>query len=200
MIDLRDLRALAALRAFTDDDLQSLLALAPACNVGAGSVLYLQGEPASSCFLIVRGQVQVERTRRSGTQIVTTLRPGTLVGQIALIDRGKRTATVRAATAVEGLEIAGDIFDQLLAGARPLALAFQEQLALAGIRQFRGVMEQLANLPAAAHPADAEARDAGLTRAQASLGESGEQAIDFNDVDLDDIRVVFDSNIRRQRW
>ena len=135
MIDLRDLRALAALRAFTDDDLQSLLALAPACNVGAGSVLYLQGEPASSCFLIVRGQVQVERTRRSGTQIVTTLRPGTLVGQIALIDRGKRTATVRAATAVEGLEIAGDIFDQLLAGARPLALAFQEQLALAGIRQ-----------------------------------------------------------------
>lgn len=148
MITTPDLRALASLADFSDADLEKLCRIAAPRTIRKGEVLYEQLESAEACLLLVRGRLQVERTRISGTYVVMGIEPGSFVGQIALVDRGKRTAAVRAAEDSEGLEIGAKVFDRLLTGADPLALAFQEQLAVACIRQFRGVMERLAALPA----------------------------------------------------
>jgi hypothetical protein len=99
MIQPGTLRSLGSLDPFSDKDLDLLLAVSKARSIASGSVLYAQGERARSCFLLVQGLLQVERARASGAQVIATLHPGTFVGQIALMDNGKRTATVRAPVA-----------------------------------------------------------------------------------------------------
>jgi len=61
-------------------------------DVPAGKVLIRQGELGDEMMVIVTGTVTVER---DGAQI-NLLKPGDFFGEIALIDRGPRTATVTA--------------------------------------------------------------------------------------------------------
>jgi len=61
-------------------------------DVSAGKVLIRQGELGDEMMVIVSGNVTVER---DGAKI-NALKPGDFFGEIALIDRGARTATVTA--------------------------------------------------------------------------------------------------------
>ena len=63
-------------------------------DVPAGKVLIRQGELGDDLMVIVSGKVTVER---DGAKI-NTLGTGEFFGEIALIDRGPRTATVTADT------------------------------------------------------------------------------------------------------
>ncbi|MBN1605325.1 MAG: cyclic nucleotide-binding domain-containing protein [Polyangiaceae bacterium] len=183
MIQVGDLRKLGTLATFSEGDLGLLLSVAPERTLASGSILYAQGERARSCFLLVRGFVQVERVRASSTQVVATLRPGTFVGQIALLDHGKRTATVRAVTECEGLELRSEIVEQLMMGSTPLALAFQDQLAIAGIRQYRQAMALLASASPPQTPPDPE-RGRQLDQVQAYLADSGISLDEADSVDF----------------
>jgi CRP-like cAMP-binding protein len=191
MIQVGDLRKLNTLAPFSEGDLGLLLSVAEVRIVNSGSILYAQGERAHSCFLLVRGLVQVERVRSSGAQVVATLRPGTFVGQIALLDHGQRTATVRAIAECEGLELGGDVVDRLMTGCTPLALAFQDQLAVAGIRQYRQAMALLASASPERTPSAPE-RGRQLDQVQAYLADSG--------VSLDEAdSVEFVQDVAQQR-
>ena len=191
MIQASELRGLGALRGFSAADVDLLLTVAQARVVPAGEILYTQGERARACFLLVRGVMEVERQGPAGARVVATLRPGTFVGQIALLDHGRRTATVRAAADCEGLELGAEAVEPLLTGSASLALAFQEQLAVAGIRQFRQAMARLAALPPP-RAASAAARQRELGTVQAYLTELGAS---FDE--LDDVQVVFDTTRHR---
>lgn len=171
MITVANLRTLASLRDFEDDDLALLLNAGRTRALGAGQILYVQGEPASACFLLVHGSLQIERARTTGSEILTALGPGAFVGQVAMIDRGPRSASVRAKVASEGIELTSDVFDRLLAGSTPLCLAFQDQLARASIRQFRDAMTRLAALPPP--KSSVAVRVQQLARARAALAELG---------------------------
>jgi CRP/FNR family cyclic AMP-dependent transcriptional regulator len=62
----------------------------------AGQVLTTQGEPGFEFFIVLEGEVEV----RQGDRVIATRRAGEYVGEIALLDRRPRTATVVAATPV----------------------------------------------------------------------------------------------------
>jgi CRP-like cAMP-binding protein len=68
-------------------------------RVTAGTMLLRQGAPAREFFVIVDGVVSV---RRDGEQIAR-LGPGECVGEMALLDGGRRSATVVAETGLEVL-------------------------------------------------------------------------------------------------
>jgi CRP/FNR family transcriptional regulator, cyclic AMP receptor protein len=72
--------------------LERLGALTEEVDVPAGKVLIRQGELGDDMMVIVSGTVTVER---DGAK-VNTLGPGEFFGEIAMIDRGPRTATVTA--------------------------------------------------------------------------------------------------------
>lgn len=78
--------------AFDRRKLERLGMLADEVDVSAGYTLMRQGDSGAEMYVIVSGQVSVER---DGTRL-NTLGPGDFFGEIALLDGGPRTATVTA--------------------------------------------------------------------------------------------------------
>lgn len=127
-------------------DLDVLITAAPPLTWSAGAVLCQEGTPGISCFIVLSGQVEVVKEVLGAPVALVGLGPGNLVGQMSLVDRAPRSATVRCRTDVIALELARDVFERLLHAASPLALRFQERIAVAGIRQLRMADGQLARL------------------------------------------------------
>lgn len=67
--------------------------------VEAGTVLIEQGGAGGEAFVIIDGSVTVSRDG----YILATLGAGDVVGEVAVLDRGRRTATVTADTMLEVL-------------------------------------------------------------------------------------------------
>jgi CRP-like cAMP-binding protein len=63
-------------------------------RMASGDVVCTEGEPGHEFYLIAAGEAAVER----GGQIVAKLNSGDHFGELALLDRGPRTATVRTLT------------------------------------------------------------------------------------------------------
>lgn len=79
-------------------------------TVPDGHVLTTQDESSREAFVIVDGTVSVKRNNRK----VAELGPGSIIGELGLLDRGPRTATVVADGPVEVLVIAPREFAALL--------------------------------------------------------------------------------------
>jgi len=135
LVTSENLAALPSLAAYPPEELDVLLTVARARDVAAQEVLCKEGEAGRSCFLVVSGAFDITKLGTEGA--LATLGAGTFVGQMALVDRSPRSATVTARGASCVLEFGREPFERLLAARSPLALRFQEQIAIAGIRQLR---------------------------------------------------------------
>jgi CRP-like cAMP-binding protein len=154
-----NLRALDALRDYSNAELKLLGAVAPAREYVVGDDLCKERAIGQSCFLVATGQVEVVKQIDGKDKSLATLRAGSIVGQMALIDRSPRSATVRATAYTVALELNRDVFERLLAAHSPLALRFQHQIAVAGVRQLRMATTKLAGLLNAGKPDGAAGND-----------------------------------------
>jgi CRP/FNR family transcriptional regulator, cyclic AMP receptor protein len=77
----------------------------------AGQVLTTEGQQGCEFFIVLDGEVEV----RQGDRVIATRRPGDYVGEIALLDRRPRTATVVATTPVSVEVLSRSEFVSLLA-------------------------------------------------------------------------------------
>lgn len=134
------LRTLPAFVDYAPADLELLAYIATLRTFGAGEILLREGETGESCFLIASGNVAVKR----GESAIAALEHGALVGQLALLDRAPRSATVVATSETIALEVRGDAFANLVRASSPVALRFQWQVALAGVKQLRAATQKLA--------------------------------------------------------
>lgn len=91
----------------------------------AGETVMRQGEPGDHYLLIAEGEVEVSDDRG----LLRTCGPGDGVGEIALLRRVPRTASVSAATDVRGLQIDSETFLAAVAG--PAAAAAAEAVVSA---------------------------------------------------------------------
>lgn len=141
-----DLRALKCFEEFTNDELKALLQAAPARTCAHGEALCREGDVGDSCFIVARGAVNVVRRMGGSDRILATMQAGTMVGQMALVDRAPRSATIVAHGETTVLELGRKAFEQLLAAASSAAVRFQNQIAVAGIRQLRAADTRFASL------------------------------------------------------
>jgi glutaminase len=79
-----------------------------------GELIVRRGEAARELFLLLRGKVSVTFDRPDGRpERLATLMPGMAFGEMAVVNRGPRTADVRADTAVECRVLSTQAFDRL---------------------------------------------------------------------------------------
>ena len=95
----------------------------------AGEEFIKQGEVGESAFVIMSGEVEVIIETTDGPLTVGTIGANQLVGEIALLHSGRRTASLRAKTAVSCLLLSKDVFFHLLREFPDFALAVMRDLA-----------------------------------------------------------------------
>jgi CRP-like cAMP-binding protein len=107
----------------------------------AGATLCQEGETGLECLIIVEGEASVTVT---GTP-VASIGPGDFVGELALLDRRPRAATVTALTDLRALALSRSEFNSLLAQVPSVAprmlatmgsrLRSADELVVAGSRE-----------------------------------------------------------------
>ena len=142
-----DLSRVGDLGELTPADLEVLATVSRRLRYAAGALLCAEGEAAESCYVVVEGEVEVIKQVGDSPRTLSTL-SGCLLGQMALVDPGPRSATLLARTPVVALELGRDTFEQLLGQHSPFVMRFQDMLAVAGIRQLRQANVKLAAIPA----------------------------------------------------
>ena len=99
-------------------------------------MLFHQGDPADSLYVLVDGAVAVVVTSENGDRMVlTTLAPPDVLGEIALLDGGARSASAEAVDETATLVLSRAAFLQLLRDHPP----FAEQL----LRSLGGLVRRL---------------------------------------------------------
>jgi len=96
---LDHLHAVPLFAACSRKDLQRIARASDEAQLPTGRVLTRQGETGRECFVIVEGEVKVERNGRK----IATLGPGSCIGELSLLDKGPRTATATAQTPLKVL-------------------------------------------------------------------------------------------------
>ena len=96
------------------EDVKDVLETVELKRVKAGEAIINEGEEGYDIFVIRQGSMVVEKSIGGKPVFLSYLPAGSYVGEIALIDGGRRTATVRAAVKSEVVKIDGEAFRRLL--------------------------------------------------------------------------------------
>jgi CRP/FNR family transcriptional regulator, cyclic AMP receptor protein len=91
-------------------ELRDLAMLADEIDLRDGKEMTRQGHPGREFFVLLEGTADVRKNGRK----INTLGPGDFFGEIALVSREPRTATVTATTPVRTLVITDRSFRRLL--------------------------------------------------------------------------------------
>jgi CRP/FNR family cyclic AMP-dependent transcriptional regulator len=106
-------------------DLQRIAQITDEIDLRAGKVLMQEGERGREFFVIVNGEVDVRRKGRK----LATLGPGSFVGEMALLSKAPRVATVTAVTPLDVLVITERAFLDLLEKMPDLCIKVARALA-----------------------------------------------------------------------
>src|SRR5512141_133888 len=120
------LRRLPLFSDLSEPDLEWLSERAEPLTVEAGSNLIEEGDPGESAFIVLEGEFEV--IKKSGRQsiVIAVREAGEVFGEMALIDRSPRSATVRAVKPGKVLRISEAAFRELLAQSPSASLAILE--------------------------------------------------------------------------
>jgi CRP-like cAMP-binding protein len=82
------------LRDFTPDQLEELRGRLEPVAWPAGHVIFHRGDPGSALYLVTKGSASVHLRHDDGDVRLATFAAGAVIGELALLDRGPRSATV----------------------------------------------------------------------------------------------------------
>ena len=94
--------------------LEALAARATRRRYRPGAAIFLEGDPGDRALIIQEGDVKLVTTSHDGRELVLdVVGPSTILGELAAIDGGPRSATAIAMSAVEVCIIAGDVLKEV---------------------------------------------------------------------------------------
>jgi CRP-like cAMP-binding protein len=95
-------------------EIDALAAGSRAFGVRKNTRVLEEGTPADSCLVLASGRAKVLLSGDNGTEILlAVIRPTTLVGEVALLDRSTRTASLVAIEPCQFIRIPAPAFEQL---------------------------------------------------------------------------------------
>lgn len=99
----------------TDAQLEELISLGQFTDIGTDQTLFKQGDTADCMYVILSGSVRVFGLDPNGQEFeLSVLRQGDFFGELALVDGGKRSATIRTLEHSEFFMLNRQGFMQLL--------------------------------------------------------------------------------------
>jgi predicted MFS family arabinose efflux permease len=103
--------------------LERLAAASTEATFAPGDAVVAEGEPADALYVLLEGEVEVTARGEAGEREapLRTMGPGTYFGEIGLLERIARTATVTATQECRCYRIDGDAFLDALTAAPPAA-------------------------------------------------------------------------------
>ena len=131
---------------FDADEMDELASTGKALELPRGAWAFIAGVPASACYLVVRGALELF-TRNDGKQRrVAVAGPGELVGFMAVINSAARANNARAREACCLLEFSRDSFLQIYNGASGATVSLQHAIHRSLMRSIARTNTQLTRL------------------------------------------------------
>jgi CRP/FNR family transcriptional regulator, cyclic AMP receptor protein len=147
-------------------------------RLARGQILFTEGEPSEHLFLVRSGRLRVFVASPRGEELVlSVVGPGETLGELSVLDRQPRSATVDALEPAELIALAGNDARDLLDTNQQALHAVAVALA-AGMRRLSGTAADLVflDLPrrlAKLLLAEAETRPDGTQASQLAMSQTG---------------------------
>jgi CRP-like cAMP-binding protein len=122
-----------------DDVRARLTPAAKVKTIPAGDLVFKRGDEGDSFFVVARGKVSITLELPRGAKEVSTLQPGDFFGEIAMMTRAHRTATVKGVEETTLLEFDAD---EILPLCRQYP-KFKERIARTGATRSRESLEKM---------------------------------------------------------
>ncbi|CAM3985327.1 Transcriptional regulator, Crp/Fnr family [Novosphingobium lubricantis] len=136
--------ALTAQSLFADcekAELSDIIARGQLRSFKPGQELMAQGQEGTTLFIVVKGLARVSMVAANGREIILDYaEPGHVLGEIAFLDGGDRTATVEAIEPVEALVLSRTAFADIIEKHQGLSLRLLNAMARR-LRQNNAVIE-----------------------------------------------------------
>jgi CRP-like cAMP-binding protein len=115
MIALDLLKEIPMLSDLQDAELAGISGCFTEESIAPGETLYVEGDQATSACFLISGELEVLKALPGGGETqIAVIKPGSMVGEMALVAGGIRTATVRATTQATVLTVLRDFFHAAL--------------------------------------------------------------------------------------
>jgi CRP-like cAMP-binding protein len=107
-------------------EVQEVCGSSEVVSLAAGQFLFREGDPAHALYVVTRGLLRVV----SGSTVYETLRAGSVVGEMGIVEEGsRRSASVIAGTRAELIEIDTPKFLTLVSEVPDFSLAVMRVMA-----------------------------------------------------------------------
>jgi CRP/FNR family cyclic AMP-dependent transcriptional regulator len=94
----------------SEAELAELARLCRSVSWRAGELVFREGDPGASLFVLTTGEAEVLGRAAGVEKVIAVLSAPSAFGEMALVDREPRSATVRARTECQALELTAEAF------------------------------------------------------------------------------------------
>jgi serine/threonine-protein kinase len=94
-----------------------------------GSFILREGEEGDAAYIVVSGRCEIRKDLPGGPEVLQTVGPGAVFGEMAILDAGPRTASVVALEDTDVLVVTSRVLEQELAALKPWMATLMKSLA-----------------------------------------------------------------------
>lgn len=146
MIAHDTLKKVSLFEGFTDAELKTVLAKASEKDLIAGESVFDEGSPALSLYVVLDGTIEIKKRGAEDEQKIAAFAKGSVIGEMAMLDRAKRAAGAVARENSKLLELSFENLEQALSANKDAGLKFYRALALTLCKRIRLTTVDLAQL------------------------------------------------------
>jgi CRP/FNR family transcriptional regulator len=149
------------MRVLNDDELDRIVPLLSERRFQQKQNLFVAGDPAERVYLLLQGRVKIFQVADNGKEVIVDIvGRGDVVGDMAIVENGERTASAQAMEDTIALSISWEDFSHLLQQSPRLSFVMVELMA----RRLYGMQRTFANL--VAKPVSARLADTLIARSE----------------------------------
>ena len=147
---------------FDEDEIEELVAEAQVIELSRGAWIFVQGQPAGACHLVLRGAAEVLTHKGSRERRIGIAGPGELLGYLAALEGVSHGASATVRERAVLLEFPREVFLRLFNGGSGASVSLQHAIHRSLLRSLGRTNTQLARLISDARLAEAGRRVAEL--------------------------------------